>query len=126
MLNHEENKQQLDQFFSAIDKLVKPYFNKYFFKEKKNKSRGVIVFEKTERNEIISVDYCSYIPYGIPAFRITINSPKHFLEQIIDENGQYNEQWRYTDKNDMDKQLKYTVIKIKEKLNDLLEIVSNN
>ena len=121
LLNHEENGQLLDQFFIAVDTIVKPYFDKYFFKRKKFRNRGVVVFEKIIKEEDnISVDYCSYIPYGIPAFRVTLNSPSHFLKKILSEEGESNEQWRYSDKDDMENQLKNTIEKLELELGDLL------
>jgi len=116
LLNDEEAKQHLDHFFLAVDDIAKPYFDKNCFKKKSFRSRGAIVFEKIAEKGNINVDYCNYIKYGISAFRVMLNSPKHFLSPILDDENQNSEQWHYSDEKEMRDQLIKTIKKIEFEL----------
>jgi len=121
LISNEEIKQHLNHFFAVVNNIVKPYFDINCFKKRLFRSRGVILFEKITEKDIISVDYCNYIQYGISAFRVMLNSPKHYLSPILDDDNHNSEQWRYSDETELKEQLKKTI----KKLEFELEILTN-
>lgn len=126
MLNNKEQiKLSLEEFFINVDEIVKPYFINYGYTKKIIKNRSIVLFEKTIEDKYLStIDYFSYLKYGMKAFRVTFNSLYKYLYTIsMNDLENIDTPWKYEDEFDLRKKLFETINRIDAER--LLEKIDN-